>query len=154
MNLFERLIKKIMGQNPMPAYHFIVEWGGTRLGFTEVSGLDIATDVVEYREGADPNQDAHKMPGLRKYANISLKRGIMKGDNDFFNWMKTINLNQVERRDVVIKLLNENHEPVMIWKAKNAFPVKLTGPVLNAKSNEVAIEELELAHEGLTIEVN
>lgn len=138
----------------MPAYHFIVEWGGTRLGFTEVAGLEISTEVVEYREGADPGQAAHKMPGLRKYTNITLKRGIVKGDNDFFNWMKTINLNQAERRDVVIKLLNENHEPVMTWKAHNAFPVKLSGPALKENSSDVAIEELELAHEGLTIEVS
>jgi phage tail-like protein len=154
LNFFKHLIKKIMGQYPMPAYHFIVEWGGTRLGFTEVSGLEISTDVVEYREGSDPTQSAHKMPGLRKFTNITLKRGIIKGDNDFYTWMKTINLNQAERRDIVIKLLNENHEPVMIWKASNAFPVKLTGPVLKANANEVAIEELELAHEGLSIEVS
>jgi phage tail-like protein len=94
------------------------------------------------------------MPGLRKFTKIILKRGIVKGDNDFYTWMKTINLNQAERRDIVIKLLNENHEPVMIWKASNAFPVKLTGPVLKANANEVAIEELELAHEGLSIEVS
>jgi phage tail-like protein len=154
MNFLKRLTKKIMGQHPMPAYHFIVEWGGTRLGFTEVSGLEISTDVVEYREGADPNQAAHKMPGLTHYKNIVLKRGILKGDNDFFNWINTIKLNQVERRDIIIKLLNENHDPVMSWKVMNAFPAKLTGPVLNANSSEVAIEELELAHEGLVIEVS
>ena len=154
INFLKRLIKKIMGQYPMPAYHFIVDWGGTRLGFTEVSGLEIDIDVVEYREGSDPNQAAHKMPGLTRYKNIILKRGIAKGDNDFFTWMNTKNLNQVERRDIIIKLLNENHEPVMSWKARNAFPVKLTGPVLNANSSEAAIEELELAHEGLVIEVS
>ena len=143
-----------MGQYPMPAYHFIVDWGGARLGFTEVSGLEIDIDVVEFRDGADPNQSAHKMPGITRYKNIVLKRGIVKGDNDFFNWINTKNLNQVERRDIVIKLLNENHDPVMSWRVRNAFPVKFTGPVLNANSSEVAIEALELAHEGLTIEVS
>ncbi len=143
-----------MMQHPMPAYHFMVEWGGTRLDFIEVSGLEITTDVVEHRDGADPNRSARKMPGLTHYKNITLKRGIIKGDNDFFNWMNTQNLSQIERRDIIIKLLNENHQPIMVWKAFKAFPVKLSGPVLNANSNEVAIEELELAHEGLIIEVN
>jgi len=143
-----------MGQHPMPAYHFLVEWGGTRVGFIEVSGLEITTDLIEHRDGADPNQVAHKMPGLTRYKNIVLKRGILKGDNDFFNWMNTKNLNQVERRDIVIQLLNENHEPVIIWRAVNAFPVRLSGPVLNANTSEVAIEELELAHEGLIVLVS
>jgi phage tail-like protein len=88
------------------------------------------------------------MPGLRKYANIVLKRGIVKGDIDFFNWMNTQSLNEIERRDVVIKLLNQNHEPVISWIAINAFPVRLSGPVLNAAISNIAIEELELAHEG------
>ena len=143
-----------MAQHPMPSYHFLVEWGGTRVSFIEVSGLEISLDVIEYHEGADPGQLAHKMPGLTRYKNIVLKRGILKGDNDFFNWINTKSLNQVERRDIVIKLLNENHEPVMSWKAMNAFPVRLSGPVLNANAGEVAIEELELAHEGLIMEVN
>ncbi len=140
--------------HPLPAYHFLVEWGGTRLNFIEVSGLEITTDVIEHRDGADPNQASHKMPGLTHYKNIVLKRGIIKGDNEFFNWMNTKSLNQIERRDINIKLLNEIHQPVMTWKVISAFPVRLSGPVLNANASEVAIEELELAHEGLIAEVS
>jgi len=141
-------------QHPMPAYHFTVEWGGARINFIEVSGLNISVDVTEFRDGSDPGQVAHKMPGHTHYSNIILKRGILKGDNDFFAWMNTKSLNQVERRDIVIKLLNENHEPVASWKAVNAFPVRFSGPVLNANASDVAIEELELAHEGLIAEVS
>ena len=143
-----------MPQHPMPAYHFLVEWGGARISFFEVSGLEISIDVIEYHEGADPGQVAHKMPGLTHYSNIVLKRGIMKGDNDFFNWINTKSLNQVERRDIVIRLLDENHAPVMNWRVQNAFPVKLTGPLLNASASEIAIEELELTHEGLVVEAS
>lgn len=78
----------------------------------------------------------------------------MSGDNDFFNWMNTKSLNEIERRDIIIKLLNQNHEPVMSWRAANAFPVRLSGPVLNASTSNVAIEELELVHEGLTVQVS
>ena len=141
-----------MTEYPLPGYHFQVEWCGSRLGFTEVSGLDIEIQVIEYREGSSPQYAAMKMPGIPKYTSITLKRGIVAGDNQFFDWVKTIQLNKVERRDLTISLLNENHEPVMVWKVKNAFPVKLEGPRLKASGNEVAIETLEVAHEGLTIE--
>lgn len=144
--------EEIMSEYPLPGYHFQVEWGGTRLGFAEVSGLDIQVQVIEYREGISPEYSAIKMPGIPKYGNITLKRGIVAGDNEFFDWIKTIRLNKAERRDLVISLLNENHEPAMVWKARNAFPVKLEGPLLQATGNEVAIETLEVAHEGLTIE--
>ena len=92
------------------------------------------------------------MPGIPKYSNITMKRGILPSDNEFFEWLNTTKLNKVERRDVVIKLLNEEHEPVMVWKARNAFPVKVEGPGLKATGNEVAIETVEIAHEGLIIE--
>lgn len=141
-----------MSEYPLPQFHFQVEWGGQRLGFSEVSGLDIEVQVIEYREGISPEYSALKMPGMKKYNNITLKRGIVPKDNEFFEWLNTASLNQVERRDIVIRLLNENHEPVMVWKAINAFPVKYEGPQLNATANEVAIETLELTHEGLTVE--
>lgn len=137
---------------PLPGFHFMVEWGGTNVGFSEVTGLNIEAQVIEYRHGAMKLYTPIKMPGLRKYSNISLKRGILPKDNDLFQWFNTINLNQVERRNIVISLLNENHEPVIAWKVMNAWPVKITGPGLKADSNEVAIECIELAHEGLTIE--
>jgi phage tail-like protein len=139
-------------RNPLPVSRFQVEWGGTRIGFSEVSGLDIKIDTIEYREGNSPINSSLKMPGPARYSNIVLKRGIIASDNEFYNWLKTIKLSTVERRDITISLLNEEHEPVMVWKVRNAFPVGVSGPTLNALSNEVAIEEIELAHEGLTIQ--
>ncbi|MDQ6969594.1 MAG: phage tail protein [Mariprofundus sp.] len=142
---------------PLPVFHFRVEWGGTNLGFAEVSGLVIENQLIEYRDGVSPEYSAIKMPGIPKYGNITLKRGIVKEDNQFFDWLNTIKMNKVgdanaDRRDLIISLLNENHEPVVVWKATNAFPVKIEGPGLKATGNEVAIESIEVAHEGLTIE--
>jgi len=142
---------------PLPVFHFRVEWGGTNLGFAEVSGLVIENQLIEYRDGVSPEYSSIKMPGIPKYGNITLKRGILKEDNDFFDWLNSIKMNKVgdgnkDRRDLVISLLNENHEPVVVWKAVNAFPVKIEGPSLKATGNEVAIESIEVAHEGLTIE--
>lgn len=141
-----------MAEYPIPKFHFQVEWGGSKIGFTEVSGLDITSEVIEYRDGASPEYSKVKMPGQRKFSNITLKRGTFAGDNQFYDWFNTVNLNQIERRDLTISLLNENHEPVVVWKVKNAWPTKITPTDLKADGNEVALESLELVHEGLTIQ--
>ncbi len=98
---------------PLVKFHFQVEWSGTKIGFTEVSGLDVETEVVEYRDGANPEYSKVKMPGMQKYSNITLKRGSFKSDNEYFNWWNTVKLNTIERRDITISLLNEEHEPVI-----------------------------------------
>ena len=141
-----------MEEYPLPKFHFQVDWGGTQIGFTEVTGLDVETEVIEYRHGASPEFSKTKMPGMINYPNITLKRGMFKGDDEMYRWFQTIQLNTVERRDITIQLLNERHETIIAYKAKRVFPVKLQSTDLNADSNEVAIETLELAHEGLSIE--
>lgn len=139
---------------PIPKFHFAVEWGGQRLGFTEVSGLDVETEVIEYREGNSKAYHKLKMPGMQKFGNITMKRGTLKGDNQYFEWWNSVKLNTIDRRSVVIKLLNEEHEPVVTWKVANAWPVKVQGTDLKADGNEVAIESIELAHEGISVEYN
>jgi phage tail-like protein len=141
-----------MAAYPLVKFHFQVDWGGTKIGFTEVSGLDVETEVVEYREGSSPEYSKIKMPGMQKFSNITLKRGTFKSDNEYFKWWNTVKLNTIERRDVTISLLNEEHAPVVTWKIKNAWPTKIQSTDLKADGNEVAIESMELAHEGLTIQ--
>jgi len=141
-----------MADYPLAAFHFSADWGGTKLEFSEVSGLNVENQVIEYRDGLSPDFSLRKMPGIQKFGNITLKRGIFKGDGDYFKWFNTVKMNTIERRDVTIKLLDEEHNPVMVWNVKNAFPVKVEGPGLKASGNEVAIESLEIAHEGLTVE--
>ena len=137
---------------PIPKFHFLVQWGGSRIGFSEVTGLDIQVEAIEYREGSSPDYSKIKMPGMHKFSNITLKRGTFEGDKEYYTWINTVNLNKVERRDVTISLLNENHDPVATWRVRNAFPVKVQASDLKADGNEVAIETLEIAHEGLTIQ--
>ena len=141
-----------MATYPLPKIHYQVQWGGSRLGFTEVTGLSVENELIEYREGNSPEYSKIKMPGMQKFGNITLKRGTFKSDNEFFKWWNTKSLGKVERRDLTVSLLNENHEPVIVWKVKNAWPVKLQSADLKSDANEVAIETLELAHEGLVIE--
>lgn len=137
---------------PLSVFHFQVEWGGTRIGFTEVSGLSIELQAIDYREGSSLEYHVTKMPGIPQFSNIVLKRGVFRADNEFFQWLNTVKMNKIERRDLTISLLNEEHEPVMVWKVKEAWPCKVEGPTLNSTGNEVAIETIELCHEGLAIE--
>ena len=137
---------------PLPVFHFSVNLGGEEVAFSEVTGLNIEVQPIEYRDGASPEFSPVKMPGLKKFGNITLKRGVIKANNEFFAWLNSVKLNTVERRDISISLLDEEHAPVMTWKVQNAWPTKLTSPDLKATGNEVAIETLEIAHEGVKIE--
>ena len=142
----------VQRDNPYLNFNFTVDIGvGDELGFSEVEGLSGEIEVIEYREGADKVNTARKLPGLAKYPNVMLKRGIT-GRTDLFEWWKSVRDGQVQRRNVTITLLDEQRQPVLRWLLRNAWPVKLEGPALNATGNEVAIETLELAHEGLEIE--
>jgi phage tail-like protein len=137
---------------PRPAFHFTVQWGGQRAGFSEISGLTQENQAIEYRDGDFKEYSSIKMPGLRKFNNITLKRGIVDADNEFYDWLLTVKMNTVERRDLIISLLDEGFDPVVVWKVHNAFPVKVEGPALKATGNEVAIESIEIAHEGLQVQ--
>jgi phage tail-like protein len=137
---------------PLPVFHFSVNWGGTLLNFSEVTGLNIEVQPIEYRDGANRDYATTKMPGLKKYGNLTLKRGVFAGDNEYYDWINEIALNKITRRDIIISLLNEAHDPVMTWKVINAWPTKLTSPDLKASANEAAIESIEIAHEGIQIE--
>jgi phage tail-like protein len=141
-----------MSDYPIPKFHFQADWGGVRIGFTEVSGLDAETEVIEYREGASLEYSKRKIPGMQKYPNVTMKRGVFASDNDYFKWWNTVALNTVQRRSVTISLLDEKHEPVMVWKVKNAWPAKIASTDLKADGNEIAIESIELAHDGLVIQ--
>ena len=138
--------------NPYLNFNFIVDIGiGDELGFSEAEVPSGEIEVIEYREGADRVNTARKLPGLAKYPNVTLKRGIT-GSTDLFEWWKSVRDGQVVRRNVTITLLDEQRQAVYRWLLRSAWPVKIEGPTLNASGNEVAIETLELAHEGLEIE--
>lgn len=148
-----------MADYPLPKFHFQVEWGGKKIGFTEVSGLDVETEVIEYRHGASPEFFKTKQPGMQKFSNITLKRGTFKSDNEYFDWWKETKFFQEGgstgskyRRDITISMLDEEHSPVIVWKVKNAWPTKVQSTDLKADGNEIAIETLELVHEGVTIQ--
>jgi phage tail-like protein len=151
---FCRIIRRLFmsSNNQLCNNHFRVEWGGNRVGFMEVSGLAMELDVVPFRDGSSPDNSVTLLPGLKHFSPVVLKRGIVKGDNEFFTWMNTVQSGQADRRDVTIALLNGRHEPVVIWRVRNAFPSKLEFAPLNARGSDVATETLTLVHGGLVVE--
>ena len=142
-------------KNPYSAFNYTVEVDGAEIaGFQEVSGLDSENTPMEYREGSDAMNTVRKLPGPEKYGPCTLKRGI-SGSLALWNMRKEVRDGGTAfppTHAVVINLLDEQHRPVMKWKLTNAWCSKLSGPSLNAKSSEVAIESMELAYDRLDIE--
>ncbi len=138
---------------PMPKFRFSVDWGTIKqnIAFQEVSGLEAETQIIEYRASNSTVFSTVKMPGIAKYGNVTMKRGIFVKDNSFWSWYNQIKMNTIKRQSVVIKLLDENGKPTMTWTLKNAWPTKITGTDLKSDGNEVAVDTIEIAHEGLTI---
>jgi phage tail-like protein len=134
--------------DPYKAFNFRVEIEGvTRAAFSEVGGLESETAVIEYRISGEPNT-VRKLPGLTKYANIVLRRGITQ-DGELWTWRQTVVQGKVDRRNGSIILLEDDGTEVVRWNFFQGWISKWEGPALNAKGNEVAIETIEIAHEGL-----
>lgn len=142
-----------MSNRPRSRIHFTVEWKeGMIENCTSVSGLEIDHELLTYRTGASKEYGDLKSPGRPRYPNLRIQRYITPGGDGFYEWMNTIRLDTVERRNLTISLLDGEHEPFVVWKVKNAFPVRLIGPKLDANGTEPATETLELCHEGLAVE--
>ncbi|HYH46566.1 MAG TPA: phage tail protein [Thermoanaerobaculia bacterium] len=138
-------------RDPFRSFNFAVEFDGiTRMGFRECSGLDASQDPIEYREGTE-GLTSRKLPGLNKYSNITLKWG-MTDDAEMWDWRKKAMTGKIERKNGSIVLLDDTGTEKMRWNFREAWPTKWTGPSFNATGNEVAIETLEIAHEGLELQ--
>ncbi len=138
---------------PLPKFQFSVDFGDIQsdIGFQEVSGLDTETQIIEYRDGNSKQYSTVKMPGIAKYSNVTMKRGIFQDDSLFWDWYSQIKMNTIKRQTVVIKLLDESGSPTVTWTLANAWPTKITATDLKSDGNEVAVDTIEIAHEGLTI---
>jgi phage tail-like protein len=139
--------------DPYRSYNFVLEIDKVARGaFSEVGGLSAEGDAVDYREGSDLQSNVRKLTGLRKYTNITLKRGYT-ADKSLWQWYMNIVNGMPDRRNVTIVLMNEAREPVLRWNAEAAWINKIEGPSMKASGNEVAMVSVELVHEGLTIEM-
>ena len=138
---------------PLPKFYFSVDIPpmGDDVPFQEVTGLETSTEPIDYRHGNSKGFYPIKMPGLQKSGNVTLKKGVFKGDAKFWDWFSKITLNTIERQTVTIKLLDETGAATMTWTLLNAWPTKVTGADLKSEGSEVAVESIELAHEKLTV---
>ncbi|HEX8140087.1 MAG TPA: phage tail protein [Pyrinomonadaceae bacterium] len=135
--------------DPFASFNFTLEFDNVVIaGFSECTGLNSEQNVIEYREGNE-SITPRKLPGLTKFGNITLKRGVVLDFNEFFTWRKTVMDGDITRKTVAIALHNEKHDEVTRWTLHRAWPSKYTGPDLKASANEVAVESIEIAHEGL-----
>lgn len=137
--------------DPYAGYNFWVEWDSIlHAGFKECAGLDSSQAAGEYREGTDP-LTVRKIPGLVKYANITLRRGITD-NSELWSWRETITKGIADRRNISIVLMDDTGKEKIRWNLINCWPTSWSGPQLDATSDNVAIESLELAHEGLQVD--
>lgn len=138
---------------PMPKFRFEVDLGTelTKVAFQEVSGMDVENQIIEYRKSNSPLFSTEKMPGITKYGNVTMKRGVFVNDNSFWDWHAQITMNTIKRRTVIIRLLDEKGGTTMQWQLNNAWPTKITSTDLKSDGNEVAVDTIEIAHEQLVI---
>lgn len=139
-------------RDPFKNYSFLVEIDGiASSAFKSVSGLAAEAEVIEYREGSDPVSSSRKLPGRVEYPNVRLSRGLTTS-RDLWDWWQTVVDGSLERRNVAITLLDDSRTPVLRWLLRDAWIAKFEAPDLEAEGNEVAIETIELAHEGLELD--
>jgi phage tail-like protein len=135
-------------RDPYSLFNFRVVIDGLSIGeFSEMSGLTAEGDAIDYLKTANLQPTERKLVGLHKYANITLKRGYMR-DQSLWNWRK----GQSDRRKITIEVMNKALKRLQRWHLENAWVNKIEGPSLKASTNEVPVETLEIAHEGLTTE--
>ncbi|MDJ0632617.1 MAG: phage tail protein [Xenococcaceae cyanobacterium MO_188.B29] len=138
-----------LGHDPYMAYNFAVEIGGVVVGgFSEVSGLSSEINLESYEEGG-LNNYVHKFPKHTTYPNLVLSRGLVNIDL-FYTWYQATSQGWIQQLNGTILLLNDRQITVMWWMFKNAYPVKWEGPQLNASSDNIAVEKIELVHQGIS----
>ena len=144
--------QNIKDEYPIPVYRFRVSLGEESMAFSEVSGLDIGVDPITYKDGLGKKH----MPGQAIDINITMKRGLVRKKSELYDWINSINLNLVDKRDITVSLIDPEVDggALVTWTVKNAFPKKLTAPSFNGGSNEASVEQLELMADDITVTFN
>ena len=141
---------------PLPVYNYKVEIDGKTVAFSEVSGLSVSYETSTYTESPTSGVGPRRlhMPGPRKSATVTMKKGVVAGVSvpTLFAWINSIQLNRVDKKDIYVRLCDENGAAVVSWKVINAFPTKLDAPSFTASSNDVAVESMELMADGVVVE--
>jgi phage tail-like protein len=137
---------------PISNFNFTVNFGGENINFQEVILPESEIEVIEYRDGSDVSSSVRKFPGLTKYSNLILKRSMTR-TQDMYEWFKQTKQGNLEKRDITVSILNEEKEPLAVWKMRSCWPTKYSGSTLKAKNSEIVIETLEIATEDVELEI-
>ena len=137
--------------DPLAGFNFLLESGGLlRAGFSEITGLNSESDVIDYRNGNDDFAN-RRIAGMKKFGPVTLKSGVAASpDQDFLNWRRTVETADIQRRDISIILLDESRQEQVRYNLRAAWPSKWVGPDLKSGASEIAIEQLEIQHEGVS----
>ena len=136
---------------PMVRFQFQLKWDNTEILFREVTGLSTETQTIEYRGAKSKIFNPVKMPGIQKFGNVTLKKGIFKGDAELWKMFTAVTMNTSKPSTITISLLDESNAVAMSWNLINAVPSKINITEMKADANEAAIESMEIIHEGLTL---
>jgi len=153
-------VQEIKQNYPLPTYNYRVDINGESIAFSNVSGLSLSFETHTYKEsrtgGEVPGPVVMRMPAQQADVKITLKKGLVRGKSlaVLYNWIRTVQINQIEKKDITVNLLDEKGTPVVIWKVINAFPTKLDAPAFDATSNDAAIESMELTADTIEISEN
>lgn len=144
---------------PLPVYNYRVEINGQAISFSEVSGLSLSFETTTYKESQTESgltgPKTFYMPAQISAPTISLKKGVVRGGVSvgvLYNWINTVAINQIEKKDIYIRLCDEAGAPVISWRVVNAFPTKLDAPSFDSNSNDVAIESMDLMADRIFVE--
>lgn len=137
---------------PLSKYYFEVSAADAagaedKFKVMELSGVEREVQAIEYRQGSDPDFYVTKIPGMEKYSNVTMKKAMFSQNNKLFDWINTYKLGHVDKKTLIVSLLNDGGDPVFTWTFYNAWPTKLKVSDLKSDASELAIEEVELAYD-------
>ncbi|MEM9452613.1 MAG: phage tail protein [Myxococcota bacterium] len=151
--------EEIKNSYPLPVYNYRVEIDGTAVSFAKVSGLSMSYETTTYKqsqtEGGKVGPVVMHMPSQPSNATVTLEKGLVTADSmtNLYEWIQSVQLNQVDKKDIYVRLLDEAGSAIISWKVSNAFPTKLDAPSFDANGNDVAVETMELMADAVMVEV-
>ena len=137
---------------PLTTYRYKVQVDGEDMNCSEVSGLTIEYDTINYKEATAGGIKNYQLLGQAMLPSISIKRGLFNSESELHNWLRTVHTNEFTKKDLTISLLDNSDEAIMSWKVLGAFPTKFEGPSLNAEENSIAFQSLDLNASTIQVE--
>jgi len=141
----------INSEYPITAFRYKATIGGDEVNFSEISGLDLEYESTEYKEATSEGIKTIQVVGQRNTPTVTLKRGLFEKSLELYDWFNSMHTDDFTKKDVIISLLNNTNEAIMTWTLANAFPTKFEGPSLDATSNDISFQSIEIKADSMTV---